>query len=180
MQAKWFKLLSHKVFPRGRLAWRYAPISRRRRADLSIGVDGSMRIKCPTFVKDMRSNLANGDWAMFIHPDRDCIYDEADLSATLFKYQGLPIFPQVDAYRSTVPPHCGLYACATITRREPLAERLGQVHDLWWEENLKWTYQDQLSLPYVLRKVGKCEPQHILGDLRRNIWFDIIRHNTNA
>ncbi|MGO9604032.1 MAG: glycosyltransferase domain-containing protein [Candidatus Binataceae bacterium] len=34
MQAKWFKLLSHRIFPRGRLAWRYAPFSLRRRADL--------------------------------------------------------------------------------------------------------------------------------------------------
>jgi len=180
MQAKWFKLLSHRIFPRGRLALRYAPFSLRRRADLSIWVDASLQIKGSGFVRDMRARLGGHDWAMFVHPDRDCIYDEARVSATLVKYRGLPILPQVEAYRSVVPPHSGLYACGIIVRHEPAPKRTKRANELWWKENLKWTYQDQLSLPYVLRKVGKCEPLHIPGHLRSNRWFDIMPHNTNT
>jgi hypothetical protein len=74
LQAKQFKLLSHRIFPRGRLALRYAPFSLRRCADLSIGIDGSIRIKSASFVRDMRVRLGGNAWAMFVHPDRDCIY----------------------------------------------------------------------------------------------------------
>jgi hypothetical protein len=179
MQAKYFKLLSHRIFPGGRLAARYAPFSVRRRADLSIWIDASLQIKNPAFVTDMRDKLGSGNWAMFTHPDRDCIYDEALVSITMPKYQTLPILPQVEAYRSTVPPHGGLYACGIIVRREPLAESLKQVNQRWWEENVKWTYQDQLSLPFVLRDVGNCNPVGIGGSLWNNPWFDIIPHNSD-
>jgi hypothetical protein len=73
MQAKKFKLLSHKVFPNGRLALRYAPLSLRRPCDMSIWVDGSFQIKSPDFVGSMRSALGGQDWAMFAHPHRNCI-----------------------------------------------------------------------------------------------------------
>jgi Protein of unknown function (DUF616) len=180
LQAKYFKLLSHRVFPRGRLAVWYAPFSVRRRADLSIWIDASLQIKCSTFIKDMRVKLDDGDWAMFVHPWNDCIYEEALLSSTLPKYQALPILTQVEAYRPVVPPHGGLYACGVIVRREPSTGRLKRIHDLWWQENLKWTYQDQLSLPYVLQHAGNCEPRHIPGNILYNGWFDFIPHDKNT
>jgi alkaline ceramidase TOD1/glycosyltransferase MUCI70-like protein len=179
LQAKRFKLLSHKIFPHGRLAARYAPFSVRRGADLSIWIDASLEIKCSTFVRDMRDKLGDRDWAMFVHPDRDCIYEEALLSIRMRKYLTLPILPQAEAYRSVVPPRSGLYACTIIVRREPSTERLNRVHQLWWDENVKWTYQDQISLPYVLRCVGGCDPAVIMDCLWQNRWFDIAPHNSD-
>jgi hypothetical protein len=180
IQAKWFKLMSHRIFPRGRLAFHYAPLACRARADLSMWVDGSIQITSSRFVGDMRERLADGDWAMFMHPDRDCIYEEAQASVGMRKYRNLPIFPQVDAYRSIVPRHGGLYACTVIVRREPSAERLRAVHELWWGENLKWTYQDQLSLPFVLRRTGGPDPVAIQECLWSNSWFDILPHTSDA
>jgi hypothetical protein len=180
MQAKQFKLLSHRIFPRGRLAWRYAPFSRRRPADLSIWVDASIQIKSSTFVRDLRAALGRHDWAMFVHPDRDCIYDEALFSTEMIKYQGLPIERQAESYRSIVPPHGGLYACTVIVRREPAREQIESANELWWKENLKWTYQDQLSLPYVVRKIPNAEPTPIPGNLWSNGWFDIMPHNAET
>lgn len=180
MQAKQFKLLSHRIFPGGRLAWRYAPFTRRHSADLSIWIDASVQIKSAGFVRDLRAGLGARDWAMFVHPDRDCLYEEARVSAAMVKYRGLPVIQQVEAYRSIVPQHGGLYACTTIVRREPARELIRNANELWWQENLKWTYQDQLSLPYVLRKVVECEPASIPGHLRSNGWFDIIPHNAET
>ena len=180
LQAKHFKLMSHQVFPRGRLAWRYAVLSRRPHFDLSVWVDGSVRIMSPSFVGDMRERLADGPWAMFIHPDRDCIYEEAQESSGMRKYRDLPIFPQVEAYRSTVPPRGGLHACTVIVRREPVPRRVVEVHGAWWAENLKWTYQDQLSLPYVLRRDGGPDPHPIRECLWNNPWFDILPHTSDA
>src|SRR5947209_6787657 len=178
MQAKRFKLLSHKIFPSGRLAVGYAPFSHRPRSDLSIWIDGSLRIKSPAFITDMRKKLGNGDWAMFVHPWRDCIYEEAASSIALPKYQSMPIMEQVNDYRSIVPAHAGLYGCGVIARREPASDRMMKVNELWWNENLRWTAQDQLSLPYVLRKIGDCEPREIQEDLFSNQWFDFIPHPT--
>ena len=180
MQAKRFKLLSHKIFPRGRLAWRYAPFSLRRRADMSIWIDASLQIKSAEFVRDMRVNLGERDWAMFAHPERDCIYDEANASLTMLKYKGLPLLPQVEAYKPVVPPHGGLYACTVVVRREPASRRVMEVDERWWNENLHWTYQDQLSLPYVLRTLGGGEPQDIPGNLWSNKWFDSVPHNSDT
>ena len=180
MQAKYFKLMSHRIFPRGRLAWRYARLSRRPRFDLSVWVDGSVRVNSPRFLADMRASVADGAWAMFVHPDRDCIYEEAQVSSAMPKYRDLPIFPQVEAYRATVPPHGGLYACTIIVRREPVQKPVGAVHDAWWAENVKWTYQDQLSLPYVLRRDGGPEPRLIRECLWNNPWFDMLPHASDA
>jgi hypothetical protein len=179
LRAKYFKVLSHRVFSKGRLALRYAPFSVRRRSDLSIWIDGSLRIKSPTLVTDMRSIVDDSQWAMFSHPWRDCIYEEAAVSMGLPKYYGLPVDRQVEAYRSVVPAHGGLYACGVIVRREPSTERLNRLHELWWRENIKWTYQDQLSLPYVLRELRDCEPRRIPGDVMSNGWFDFVPHGND-
>ncbi len=176
LQAKRFKILSHKIFA----GVRYALFSFRRRVDLSIWIDASLQITSSTFVKDMRNKLSDGDWAMFVHPDRDCIYEEALASIPMRKYQRLPILSQVETYRSVVRPHSGLYACTVIVRREPSTERLKRVHMLWWEENVNWTYQDQLSLPFVLRSVGGCDPVVISDCLWQNRWFAFVPHNSDA
>jgi hypothetical protein len=180
IQARRFKLSSHRVFPGGRLALRYAPFSIRRRADLSIWVDGSLQIKCSRFISDMRQILDGNDWAMFVHPDRDCIYEEARVCATLVKCEGQPLFAQVEGYKPIVPPHGGLYASTIIVRREPATERVLRANELWFEELLKWTNRDQLSLPYILRKLGECDPVYIREPLRSNRWFDVVRHNRNT
>jgi len=174
LRAKRFKILSHDVFPEGR--WKPSFWSRTRRLDLSIWIDGSLEIESPTFVSDMRARLGDGAWAMFVHPDRDCIYEEAALSATLPKYQGLPILEQVEAYRATVPPHSGLYACGVIVRREPVSALLQAAARCWWEENVNWTYQDQLSLPYVWATHPGARPTAIDAPLRHNAWFRIRKH----
>jgi hypothetical protein len=140
--------------------------------DLSIWIDGSLEIKNSTFVQDMRTALGSHDWAVFVHPDRDCIYEEAILSARLPKYQDHPILTQAEAYRSTLSAHSGLYACTVIVRREPESPEVKRANELWGEENLKWTYQDQLSFPYVPKKTDTTVgiiPDHLWN----NRWFKV-------
>jgi hypothetical protein len=180
LQAKRFKLMSHRVFPRGRLAWRYTPMERRPRFDLSVWIDGSVRITSPRFVGDMRRKVVDGDWAMFVHPDRDCIYEEAQVSIGMRKYRSQPVISQVDSYRAEVPPHGGLYAGGVIVRREPPSERVLAANEAWWAENVNWTYQDQVSLPYVLRRLGGPEPVPIRENLWENSWFEILPHASDA
>jgi hypothetical protein len=183
IQAKRYKLLSHRVFPGGRLALRYDPSGlffSRPRYDATIWVDASLSLRSARFAREVRECLAKTSWAMFSHPDRDCIFDEAMASAAMLKYRGLPIEEQVDSYRRRgIQPHAGLYACGVIVRKEPLPAILRQANRVWWAENLKWTYQDQLSLPFVLHQLG-IGVDLIRGNLWRNDWFDWIRHKSES
>jgi len=42
-----------------------------------------------------------------------------------------------------------------------------------------WTYQDQISLPVVLRSISGCDPVTLPENIRRNQWFSILPHNSD-
>lgn len=181
LRAKYFKLMSHLVFPHGRLAWRYAPLAasldRRQRYDAVIWIDGSVQIKSPRFAEELVAHVGVSDWAMFVHPDRGCINDEAELSLTMAKYRGLPIRARIEAYRREgYPAKAGLSATGIIARRAA-SPKLATINAAWWVENCRWTYQDQLSLPVVLWRLGAgCDP--IRHNLWSNDWFDCLPHRS--
>lgn len=178
MRAKLFKLMSHRISSHGRLAWRYNPLAasldRSPFHDVLIWIDASLRIKSRSFAEELIRHIGRDDWAMFVHPDRDCIHDEADLSVHLAKYRGLPIREQVEAYRRDgYPAKAGLYASGIIARSAALAP----IHAAWWAETCRWTYQDQLSLPVVLWRLGAgCDL--VRRNLWANDWFDCLPHRS--
>jgi hypothetical protein len=142
LAAKWYKLLAHRALPRTRYA---------------VWIDACVTLTGPGSVDRLVAPLGVAGVALCRHPDRDNVYDEAVASLTLRKYDGLPIREQVDAYRRAgLPDGHGLWAGTVIARDLARAEirRLGR----WWmQENVRWTYQDQLSLPYVLWRL-RIEP----------------------
>jgi Protein of unknown function (DUF616) len=167
-------------FSWGRLAFRYDPASALRfsrpRYDVTIWIDASVLIRSRSFARDILGFIGQSGWAMFSHPKRDCIFDEASVSAGMAKYHAMPIQEQVDYHRKTgVKAKSGLYACGVIARKEPLPESLRKASELWWNENVVWTYQDQLSLPFVLNQL-KIGIDRIEGDLWNNKWFDLAAH----
>ena len=179
LRAKWFKTHPHLLFPDGRPpAWRYHAADPRRlwhRYDAVIWIDGSIRVTGAAFARDMAASLGPEGTAFCRHPDRDCIYDEATASLRWAKYHGLPIAAQVESYRAEgYPAHHGLMACTVIVR-DPRATQWHAIDEAWWQENLLWTYQDQLSLPVVLwrrhRQVG-----WIPGHLWRHPLFEWVPH----
>ena len=89
---------------------------------------------------------------LFEHPDRDCIYDEAKLSSTLPKYKGQRCLEQVAHYQKDgMPVENGLYACTVMARQGDTSE----FDNEWWQENLTWGYQDQISYAYLCWKHDK-------------------------
>jgi hypothetical protein len=137
MQAKYFKCMPHEVLD----------------CDVSIWIDGSATIKIPNFEKWCLDQLGNADIALIKHPERDCIYDEANFCQFMQKYQGVPVLEQVEEYRKQgYPAHSGLWACGLLIRRHN--NKVRQFNKLWWKHNKKYTYQDQLSFPVCAREVG--------------------------
>lgn len=119
-------------------------------ADIVVWVDASFAIISAGFVSWAVSHLEHGDVAQIPHPQRRRISDEARVSATLPKYRGLPVVEQVDTYLSEgYPDDWGLWATGLIAYRGK-----SQFGDAWLREQLRWTYQDQLSEAPVLHQLG--------------------------
>ncbi len=167
MRAKFFRIMVHEVFP---LLSRMDHDAGLHQYDHAIWVDGSVRITSPDFAAFMIGSIGRHGLAMLKHPDRRCIYEEAAHSVGLLKYRYQRIREQVDHYRRQgYPENNGLMA-ATVSARDMRRRDLDHVFADWWEENLKWTYQDQLSLPYVLWKHGRWYDE-IDQELVRNPYF---------
>ena len=156
MKAKYFKCNSHILD-----------------CDVSIWIDGSATIKIPGFIQWCINQLGGGDIALFKHPDRDCIYDEANVCVGMPKCRDLPIMGQVMEYmRMKYPKKNGLWACGLLIRRHN--KRTEEFNRLWWRHNKKYTYRDQLSFPVCAREVG-LKVRTINLDLWNN---DIIGFNS--
>ena len=113
MKAKYFKCNSHKLD-----------------CGVSIWIDGSAVIRTPDFVQWCLDQLGDGDIALIKHPDRDCIYDEANFCQFMPKYQGVPVIEQVEEYKKRgCPAHNGLWACGLLIRRNN--DKIKKFNKLW-------------------------------------------------
>lgn len=118
--------------------------------DYVVWIDGSGTLLAPNSLEELIKSCKKG-YAVCRHPDRNCIYEEYAFCKDFEKYQHQPMQEQVDAYRKEgYPRYNGLYAGGFIIR--DTKKDFTQLDTYWLEENLKWSYQDQLSLPYVLWK----------------------------
>jgi hypothetical protein len=138
-------------------------------APASIWIDGSVRVIAPRFAQQA---LAYADpVAQFTHPDRDCIYDETREALTVAKYAGEPMKKQAACYRmGGHPEHWGLWATTVIARRHD-----SEVRDLghWWTSEVEyWSFEDQISQPFVLRMLG-LRPAVLPGYYRDNQWLRV-------
>jgi TOD1/MUCI70, glycosyltransferase-like domain len=139
--------------------WRYTD------ADLTVWVDAMFEIKAWSLLSDV-AGYTFGQW---IHPDRQCIYEEATVSATMSKYAGEPVAEQAAHYRTLGhPAQWGLWAAGFIVRqRTPEIEAFGEA---WLAEVYRWSFQDQISEAPMLRQYG-LRPEVIPGAYHQNPWM---------
>lgn len=150
--------------------WRYAPDD-----DTWIWIDGSMQVISNTFVREAVAAAEGAKIAQWAHPDRVCIYPEAELSATLPKYADTPVLEQAEYYADCGhPKDWGLWATGLIVYNEPVP----QLSQLWSTQMTMWGYQDQISEPFVLRIAG-MRPRDLPYDLRSNPWICLHGHLTH-
>lgn len=136
---------------------------------VTVWVDGSM-ILTPEAADVPLHPL--GFWS---HPHRDNIYDEAEVSAGLVKYHGLPVREQVETYKAEGLPHDhGLWASGFHTR-DIRVPGVIDFFNRWWHECVLWTYQDQLSLPYARWK-ARVPIQQLPHALYANPYFTMEAH----
>jgi hypothetical protein len=143
-------------------------------ADITIWVDGHLKIISPTFVEWAVDFLGDGLVAQLPHPSMTRVADEAEFAATLSKYQGLPLRRQAWSYiEAGYPDGWGLWATGLIVRRS--ASETAAFGSAWLTEQVRWTVNDQISEAPVLWRRG-LRPVDLSGSLHHHWAFVLGRH----
>jgi len=122
--------------------------------DAAVWLDASFEITSKDVRRWTDKHLAFSDFTVWRHPEgRIDFADEAAVCMDWPKYADYDIRGQVQHYLDDgMPRGWGLFACGTIGWRfEPKVKRLGAR---WYDEQIKWSIQDQVSLPYLLWESG--------------------------
>lgn len=151
-------MLNHKY-------WKCHPEEALPDVETSIWIDGSIEVTNYEFTANCLRALGSDDWSHVPHPARSCIYPEAYYSATLtWRYDAESILKQAAHYQNFHPSGWGLFATGVNIRRH--APHVLLMSDLWWEECLQWSHQDQISLPVLQRLMEDKVPWNT-----RMTWF---------
>lgn len=125
--------------------------------------------------RDLLHQVPEGGMGLFRHRHRDCIYTEAAHSLEMPIYKRQPIIQQTRHYqREGHPSGWGLWECGIIVWR-------GAQHVIgarWLAEQLTWSSQDQISLPFVVRELGQKVTDLSPGSVVDNPWFRYQEHGT--
>lgn len=160
LRAKYFKLFPYEI-------------PELNNYDVTIYIDGSINITDSDFIAWCLRNL-KGDMLLFKHPQRNCIYDEFNASKELNKYKNEMQDCQLTFYSSFHPRKAGLYACGVLVRRD--SDILRKVMHCWWDEIIKYSWQDQVSLPVVC-KLLNFKPDTFIENQYKNKYFQVLWHD---
>ena len=137
----------------------------------SIYIDGNIAL-CVPAQQLVEEFLQDKDIAVFRHPYRDCIYDEAKVcarhgldSVRILKRQ------TADYKKAGYPKKAGLCECNFIIRRH--TPSINELNEKWWAEYCQYSVRDQLSFPFVfpLKEVALIE-----GNIRSHPYFIYYKH----
>ena len=134
--ARHYKTMPHLYFPD---------------ADVWIWLDANVRLLIPP--SEAVAQWLKGDLAIFKHPDRDCLFDEARFCAKVGKDDKRTLGKQTVAYSAAgMPARWGLPETRCVIRRNTAKMRALNVD--WWSEIENRSLRDQVSIPYVCWRLG--------------------------
>lgn len=140
----------------------------------SFYVDGNFKIL--TDMTEHINRISNYGLAFFGHPERQCVFEEISVCIEMKKCSADKLNEQKEYLKENkMPLNYGLLA-ACIIAREHNNLHCREIMENWWKEFLKFPYRDQLSLPFVLYKMGiEIKDISTLGD---NCWEErsLIRY----
>lgn len=143
----------------------------------------SMLISCEVFLKVpperlVEEWLGDADMALFKHPWRDCVHEEAIAAECRMKRNDelMILREQQKHYRDIgFPEHIGtLPETAIIIRRHNTIVK--RFCEAWWAEMCRWSYRDQVSFPVVLRDFPDLKVNFITPDVRVHPYTTIGHH----
>jgi hypothetical protein len=120
--------------------------------EYSIWIDGNVSLLVPP--EELIAKHLNGyDIAVYKHPTRDCLYQEAMTCAKLGLDDTEVIIEQARTYEiDGFAKHRGLGECNIILRRH--TEKVRTFNEIWWSHYTRYSRRDQISFPYALDQAG--------------------------
>jgi hypothetical protein len=136
--AKIYKILSSLMFPQ---------------YEYIIWVDGNHQLKVdPQSIIDEYGS--DSDLLLFKHPDRKCTYEEMGAILHWELDEKSNVKSQYDFYKGIgMPSDWGLFEMSIFIKKTNSI--INHLDSLWWEHICKFSSRDQISLPFVLWKLGK-------------------------
>ena len=133
---------------------------------LNIWVDANLPIKAD--LREYAGNYMQGRGILcFPHSERCCICDEAAAVVSHRPDIKRDVIIQTAEYmKAGMPLNFGLYETGCMVRDFgiPMVKKLMQD---WWDELVRYTYRDQISLPYV------CWKNNFLPDIcDQSVWWN--------
>ena len=120
--------------------------------DYSIYIDGNIEIVA--CVSPLIQEMGTHAFGVHYHYKRDCIYDEKVRVIYSRKADKEILGKQINSYKSKgFPCHFGLYENPVLIRMHHDVDTCNLM-ERWWQEYLKYSTRDQLSLPYVIWETG--------------------------
>ena len=139
-------------------------------ADAWVWVDGQIQTK-KGFSEFARSQIGE-QVAAFQHPERACIYEEAEVVKSRNLARREVINHQMALYKKAgMPERFGLWECAVLVWPKSGLE-LGR---LWLQEVRRQSLRDQLALPFLSWSRG-IKVETLEGHSRSNPFTHWIRH----
>ena len=143
-----------------------------------IWMDASIIIENNNFVNDIISIIKenkNKDLFIFEHYKRNSIFDEYLISKDLDKYKNHNFKEQLNFYKSTGIKDDKLFESGFLIYKNN-NKMINMMND-WWKQTLKYGYQCQISLPYVISKNNinyklLNENNFVKGKLNGSIWIN--------
>jgi len=147
--------------------------------EMSLWVDGNIQIV--GFINQLitLNNFNDHDFYISKHPERICVYKEAEVIKRLNKDSSIIVDNQIDLYeKKGYPKDNGLVQSGVIIRNHNCDDCIN-FSIQWWNEVLRYSKRDQLSFNYVLwhnknLKIGLMSPS-ILSSEYLKFW----NHNGN-
>jgi len=117
--------------------------------------------------------------AVFRHPGRRCVYQEAEAVVAQGKADPGSVQNQMLAYSADgYPEMAGLAAGGIILREND--DEVARFNNRWWQELVtSCNHRDQLCLDYAAWK-EKVRYAVIPGHLRHNEWVDFKQHRCTS
>lgn len=144
-------------------------------ADIVLWIDGHVEITSSSFVREVVHQLGAGKIGMFRHNFHTGISEEARFAARLPKYAGYDLVAQADHYLADGHPDAwGMWATGVMVRRSSETTEFGEA---WLAEIRRWGPEDQISLPYVLRRTIGYPIDLPFDGWRSGTRFTLHQHN---
>ncbi|KPN32326.1 hypothetical protein SY89_03094 [Halolamina pelagica] len=138
LKSGYIKIHPHKLFPEHKM---------------SLWVDGNIVIvgEVSALAEQL---LQESDLAVPMHPDRNCIYREADVCLNMGIVEERATSEKMDQYRrENYPKNNGLSETRILVRKHQEPD-IVMTMNLWWEEYNSGPERDQLSFDYATWKAG--------------------------